>query len=281
MASCPNCGHKLKLTDISQFCPACGINMRFVNFEENFYREAKYAELAQANVKVKFRRFKAAFIGSKLTIVRLCAALLPVLALLVPNGSFTLTLPFYESKTDFGLMGLISLFTGRDFGYVMGQPGADFGALRTGLFGYLATALFAVVVLLATLLCFLSIKNMQKVICVLAGVGAAAAVCGMFLIKTADSLTVHVKGGFGLLAAVAAFGVVIAVNVILEKQGIPVEYAEGMEERAKLYKELKAGDLDLDSLPQPIIETAQTRRIDDEIAAEQEEYRKAHEKEVE
>ena len=79
MANCPKCGHKLKLTDLSQFCPACGVNMRFVGFEENFYREAKYAELSQANVKVKFNRFKAAFVGSKLTIVRLCFALLPVL----------------------------------------------------------------------------------------------------------------------------------------------------------------------------------------------------------
>ena len=64
MANCPKCGHKLRLTDLSQFCPACGVNMRFVNFEENFYREAKYAELAQAQVRVKFRRFKGAFIGS-------------------------------------------------------------------------------------------------------------------------------------------------------------------------------------------------------------------------
>ena len=54
MANCPKCGHKLRLTDLSQFCPECGVNMRFVGFEENFYREAKYAELSQANVKVKF-----------------------------------------------------------------------------------------------------------------------------------------------------------------------------------------------------------------------------------
>ena len=99
MAHCPSCGHKLKLTDLSQFCPACGVNMRFVGFEENFYREAKYAELAQANVKAKFKRFKAAFIGSRLTIARLCVSVLPVLALLVPAGYISILLPFYEKST--------------------------------------------------------------------------------------------------------------------------------------------------------------------------------------
>ncbi len=53
-----------------------------------------------------------------------------------------------------------------------------------------------------------------------------------------------------------------------------------MEERARLYKELKSGNLDLDKLPQPIVETAETRKIDEEIAKEQEDYRKAHEKEA-
>ena len=293
MAICPSCGHKLKLTDLSQFCPACGVNMRFVDFEKNFYREAKYAELAQAGVKVKFRRFKAAFLGSKLTVVRLCAALLPVLALLVPNGSFTLTLPFYEKKFDFGLLGLVNLFSGGDFGYLMQMTGSEragaaFVPLRTALYGYLAVAAFAVFVLLATVLCFVSIKNMQKIISVFACLGAAASVIALVLIAvfgkapdTADTIGILTgKGGFGLLAAIAAFAAVAVINLRLDKEGIPVEYAEGMEERARLYKELKAGKLDLDKLPQPIVETAETRKIDAEIAQEQADYRRTHEKEA-
>ena len=291
MANCPKCGHKLKLTDLSQFCPECGVNMRFVGFEENFYREAKYAELSQANVKVKFKRFKAAFLGSKLTVARLCSALLPVLALLVPNGWFALALPFYEKKIDFGLLGLVSLFTGGgDFGYVTQMPGSElvggqFAALRTGLFGYLAVAAFAVFTLLATLLCFISIRNMQKVVSGIACAGAVVSIVAMVLIgsfaKTPGETGILTgKGGVGLLAAVVAFSAVIVVNMLLDKKGIPVEYAEGMEERARLYKELKAGNLDLDKLPQPIVETAETRKIDEEIAKEQEDYRKAHEKEA-
>ena len=284
MANCPKCGHKLKLTDLSQFCPACGVNMRFVGFEETFYREAKYAELSQANVKVKFARFKAAFIGSKLTIVRLVVSLLPALSLLVPSGFVSSLLPFYESKTDLSLMGLIGLFTGKDFGYLTGVSGdlsgAVLDALRRGLFAYLAAAAFAVIVLLATILCFLSVKNMQKIIAGLSCAGAVVSVAALILIPNANDPVFAVHKGFGLLVSVVAFAAVAAVNLLLDKKGVPVVYAEGMEERAKLYKELKAGKLDLDKLPQPIVETAETRKIDEEIAQEQEDYRKAHEKEA-
>ena len=290
MASCPNCGQKLKLTNLSQFCPVCGVNMRYVNFEENFYREAKYAELAQAQVRVKFRRFKGAFVGSRLTIIRLCAALLPILALLVPTGGFQIRLPFYESNIGFGLFGLISLFTGCDLGYVLGMAGSGsfgdaFHWLRIALFSYLAVAVFAVIVLLATLLCFLSIKNMQKIISVLAGIGAAACIVSLVLIfifagKYDDTALVSGKSGFGMILSMIAFIAVIAVNMLLDKKGVPVEYGEGMEERARLYEELKAGKIDLDRLPQPVIETEETRKIDEEIAKEKEEYRKYHEKEA-
>lgn len=286
MAHCPNCGKKLKLTDLSQYCPACGVNMRFVNFEENFYREAKYAELAQAQVRVKFRRFKGAFVGSRLTIIRLCVSLLPALTLLIPAGAFGLKLPFYDTRVDFGVFGLITLFTGGDLGYVLGMTdsafaGAAFTSLRTALFSYLGAAAMAVIVLLTTLLCFLSIKNMQKVISAVAGVGAAVSLVSFALIlrfasayKTAVPLSG--KPGFGLIVTALAFCAVIAVNMILDKKGVPVEYGEGMEERARLYKELRAGKIDLDALPQPVVATAETRKIDEEIAKEKEDYAKAH-----
>ena len=46
----------------------------------------------------------------------------------------------------------------------------------------------------------------------------------------------------GLSAFVcAAFAAVIVINILLDRKGIPVEYAEGMEERARLYKEPTTG----------------------------------------
>ena len=249
-------------------------------------REAKYAELAQAQVRVKFRRFKGAFVGSRLTIIRLCVSLLPALTLLIPAGAFGLKLPFYHTRVDFGVFGLITLFTGGDLGYVLGMTdsafaGAAFASLRTALFSYLGAAAMAVVVLLTTLLCFLSIKNMQKIISAVAGVGAAVSLVSFALILRfasayKNAVPLWGRPGFGLIVTALAFCAVIAVNMILNKKGVPVEYGEGMEERARLYKELRAGKIDLDTLPQPVVATAETRKIDEEIAKEKEDYAKAH-----
>ena len=63
MAKCPKCGKKLSIFDVSQFCPSCSVNMRFYNFEENFLREAKLAELSQAGLKVKLRNLRYSFSG--------------------------------------------------------------------------------------------------------------------------------------------------------------------------------------------------------------------------
>ena len=291
MAHCPKCGKKLKLTDLSQFCPACGVNMRFVDFEENFFKEAKTAELSQAAMHVKIKRFKAAFVGSKLTIARLAVMLLPIAALLLANGGFSVRLPLIEetaSAAKFSALGFYAIFTNGLFDYILGMTGsvlsgAAFCALRTALFSYAAVAVFGVVVLLTSIVCFISVKNMQKVIAVLAACGAVCCIVSMCLISRfvsaaeASSL-LSAENGYGLLLCAAMFCVVFIVNLLLIIKGIPVEYGEGMLERVAIYKQVKAGKIDMDSLPQPVVETEETRKIDEEIAKEEEAYRKKHQK---
>lgn len=282
MAKCPKCNHKLRITDISQFCPECGVNMRFCNFEENFIREAKIAELSQATVHVKIKRLKAAFIGTKLCIVRLCVVLLPILALLIPAGSFSVSLPYVSFKADLGAIGLYAMFTNGSFGY-MNQMcsssllGAQFSAVRLAVFSYVAIAAFAVFVLLSTILCFISYKNMQKVIAGIALAGSAVSIVNAILTISATSKFAQASGGFGAWVAALMFIVVAAVNIILVKKGIPVEYAEGMLERVEYWHKYKSGEINIDDLPQPVVETEETRKIDAEIAAEEESFRKKQE----
>ena len=289
MAQCPKCGKKLKLTDISQFCPACGVNMRFVDFEKNFYKEAKLAELSQANMHVKVRRLKASFIGSKLAIARLVVMILPLLALLIPAGTFSISLPYKEASFAFSGLGVYSLFTDGGLDYIMKMTGslvdsAAFSALKTALICYLAVAVIAVLILFISIFCFCSIKNMQKVNVILAIFGIVASVIDMVLIMrfekvAASGVFLSGKNGFGLIVAILLFIVVLVVNFLLVKKGIPVEYDEGMEERVKIFRKVKAGEIDIDSLPQPIVETAETRKIDEEIAKEEASFQKKHEKE--
>ncbi len=284
MAKCPKCGHKLKIWNISQFCPECKTNMRFYNFEEDFIRSAKIAELNQAAFHVKVRRLKASFIGSKLTIARLALCLLPIIMFLIPAGSFKLEMPYKSVDFSIGLLGLVNLFMGSDLGTITAMQssalaGAEFSALFKVFAAYMVTAVFAVAVLLSTLLAFISIKKMQKVICSFAALGIASAIAAQVVmyIQAAtlkDTLFITGSAGFGLYAVIVGFAVVFAVNFIISKKGIPVEYDEGMVERAEIYKEYKAGKVNIDELPQPVVETEETRKIEEEIRKEDEKIMK-------
>lgn len=279
MSVCPKCNKKLRIFDISQFCPACGVNMRFYNFEENFLREAKMAELSQAGLKVKLRNLKYSFSGSKWITAKLVVMLLPVLSLLIPSGNFSVTMPFVNNNSHFGILGLVNGFTDGSIMYALGMTGSSvagtaFAALRNALFCYVAVALCALVCLAFSLFGFLSIRNMQKVATVSAGIGIVASVVDMILIAffvniTKDSFLLTGSFGFGLIVSVFMFGAVFFVNLMLWKNGIHPVYDEGVEERVAIYQKVKSGEIHIDDLPQPVVETEETRKIEAAIAAEQ------------
>lgn len=284
MAKCPKCGYKLKIYDVSQFCPKCKTNLRFHNFEEEFDRSAKIAELNNAAFHVKMRHLKAAFVGSKLMIARLIVALLPAVMFLIPAGSFHFEAPYKSVDFPVSLMGVVNLFTGEDFGFFSGLKGSELvgGEFSGALNVFLASAvpvLFAVLVLFGSLLGFSSIKNMQKVICTFSALGFASAAAAQIIMyiqvgALKDTVILTGKAGFGLYAVMAAFAAVFAVNLVINKKGVPAVYDEGMVERARIYKEYKAGRVNIDELPQPVVETEETRRIEAEIRAEEEKMMK-------
>lgn len=283
MSNCPKCGNKLRITDISQFCPGCGVNMRFYNFEENFVREAKYAELSQARLKVMLRNLRYSFSGSKLITAKFAVMLLPLVSLLIPSGNFSISFPFFSTDSHFGILGLVTTFTDGSLGYILGMGssslvGAGFSALRNALFAYIAVALFAVFCFLFSVLGFISIKNMQKVTTVTAGLGIAACIAslvmiGMFKSSLEGNIILSGSFGIGLIVTAVMFGAVLFVNLMLWKKGIHPVYDEGVEERVRIYKKVKAGEISIDDLPQPVVETEATREIDKSIAEEERIFR--------
>lgn len=282
MAKCPKCGCKLRLVDTSQYCPNCKTNMRFYNFEENFYREIKLSEISQAGLLCKIKRLKAAFFGSKLTIARLVVMLLPLASFLLPAASYKLVMPFSSTEFDLSILGMLPLFTGGGLGYIGSMAGSvagePFAALKSITLIFLVPIVFAVLILIVSILCFVSIKNMQKINCALSigGIlGSIAAIISVFALAPENKTELlTATRGFGLYLAIAMFAAVLVVNLLLVKKGIPVEYGEGMEERVAIYKEYKAGRISLDDLPQPVVETAQTRAIEEEILKQEEELLK-------
>ncbi len=285
MAKCPKCEHKLKLWNISQFCPKCGVNMRFYGFEEKFYRDAKNAELAHAAFHIKVRHFKGALVGSKLMIARLALSLLPLIVLLLPAGNFHFEMPFKSVDFSAGLLGIINLVMGSDLGFILGMSGsslagAEFAAVTDSLIAYAVVIVFVLGTLLSSLFGFISIKNMQKVVCGFAVGGILASIAAQIIIcKSVSSLNESImitgSAGFGLYLAIVAFAIVFAVNLIIHKKGVPVVYDEGMVERAEIYKKVKAGEINIDDLPQPVVETQETRKIEEEIRKEEENVQKA------
>lgn len=279
MAKCPKCGAPLHIYNVSQFCPKCGVNMRYVNFEENFLKEAKIAELTQAVVHMKVRRLKAALIGGKLQIVRLVIMILPLVSMLIPSGSYTVSLPYYSHSVQFGLLGLYGVFTNGDLAYIGDMCssllfGDLFKSLKMTVFVYAVPAVFSVIVFLASVLCFISIKNMQKIIAGISCVGALTAIVSAAFIfrfssATSGNAVLSASSGFGWLVTAAAFAAVAVMNIIIDKKGIDVVYDEGVEERVAVYRKYKNGEVSIDDLPQPVVETAETRKIDEEIAKEE------------
>lgn len=288
MAVCPKCEKKIPFYHLGQMCPHCGVNVRFYNFDKNFYRDAKRAELSLAKINIFIAHLKASFIGSKLPIIRLCLMLLPLLSLLVPYASAELALPFVEKSVTLSALGAYFAFSDGSLNFILSMMsgGADAGVFKAmfiALAAIAAIALIAVIVVLLTMLAFASIKKMPKALCAFSIIGivlsiAAAVLSFRFVSAAGASAGTMVTGkiSFGYIVTAAAFAANFIINLLIIKKGYNIVYKEGDLERIEIGKKVKAGEIKLDDLPQPIVETEETRLIDLEIEKQQQLY---HEKE--
>lgn len=293
MASCPKCKKHLHIYNFGQLCPHCGTNIRFYGFAEAFEKEAKAAELSNAVTHIKIRHIKAAFIGSRAAIARLAVMVLPLLGLLLPAARLELNIPFLEytgGSYDFSLLGIISLLQSGGLNYISKMTaselfGSQFKELLFAFYAYAIAAVLALAVLLLCIFCFISYKNMQKITTIVAGLGCIEALIASIpvagFVKSSEGAALFSANmGLGLFLTSLLFAVVFCVNLYLWIRGIPVEYDEGMQERYEIHKKIKKGELNIDELPQPIVETAETRRIEEEIR-KQEDARRQKERQRE
>ncbi len=115
MASCPNCGRKLHLTDWRPICPECGVNLNYFNANEKLIEESEKAEIEHARFQPKVDRGKAATIGTKTGIVRMVLFLIPVLSLLLPIFSITVS----GNKKSFNAIDIYNVFSAVDTGKIL------------------------------------------------------------------------------------------------------------------------------------------------------------------
>ena len=287
MSECPKCKQKIGLLYLKPNCPHCGVNLRFYNFEENFYRDAKRAELSLARINIFISHLKASYIGSKLTVARLCVMLLPAVSFLVPYGRAALKQPFLDDGFALSALGLYGAYEKGYLPYIFSMAGGAvngkaFALLAAALAAYALAALAALTIFFLTLLCFLSVKKMHRALAgtALAGAGLSAVSAALTAAFAASAKSLElVSGAFypGFLVSVLFFAAVAAVNIMIGRQGLNIVYGEGDEERAAIARKVKAGEVTLDELPQPVVETAETEKIREEIEKQQALYRKPEE----
>ena len=290
MAVCPKCNKKIPVYHIGQLCPHCNVNIRFYDFDKKFYHDAKKAELSLAKVGIFIAHAKANYVGSKLAIIRLCTMILPLLSLLVPYASATISQPFYNGKLSLSALGLFNAFSDGSLNYIMamksgGPDRVAFTALFAAVAGIAAVAVFAVLIILLTILSIINIRKMPKVLCTvsllgIAATAAAAVLCFRFpqAAQQGDGVILSGSVSFGYIISVIAFAVVFVINLLIIKKGLNVVYKEGDLERKEIAKKVKRGEIKLDDLPQPIVETEETRLIDKEVRQQQELYHKKENK---
>ncbi len=284
MAQCPNCKQKLRLTDISQNCPHCGVNMRFFGYDTRFYHDAKEAELSNARVHVFVRTMKAALVGSRLAQLRLAAAFLPAISLLAPIARASVNFPFMQARADLGILGAV--WAVKD-GIINSYPALLGTATERSVVmpftvaagGFLLAALAAVGILLTTLLSFCSVRRSARANCVFGVLGTAAVLIAVVL-SAVTGASANVPGwvidcavSFGWAIQIPVFLLVFAVNLAVLKKGLPPELDEGMAQRIEIAQKVRSGEVKLDDLPQPIVETETTRKIRAEIEKARAQYR--------
>ena len=289
MSVCPKCNQKIGVLYLKQNCPHCNVNLRFYNFEENFYRDAKKAELSLAGINIFIARMKASFLGSGLTKARLAIMLLPLISFLLPYGTVFISQPFFSSELPLSALGVYSAYGDGLLPYIITMMtayvnGKAFFMLAVVLGLYLLAAVCAILVLFMTLLCFLSINKMHKVLIGASVTGSVFAVlstvaAAVFAASDNGALFVSARVYPTVIVSLICFGLVIAVNVKIGKNGLDIVYKEGDLERAEIAAKVKAGIISLDDLPQPVVETAETEKIRLEIEKQQELYRKQEEEE--
>lgn len=282
MAKCPKCGRKLTLFDWKPNCPECGVNLVYYGMEERLMEEADKAEAEHARTQKKIDRLKAAFIGSKLTIIRIVLSILPIAALLLPLASISYNGPFIEATTtNINAIKIYEIVSSLDFDglfTMMGSSvvGSSFLGYFVALAGILVSLVFVIVSLLMLTLSCGKLGNVRNFI--FNGLAIAGAVVSVvFYGQFANGITAAfpefvtaASVNWGAYVYIGTLLVLLAINIVLAVKGIDVKYKQcyvgGIP--AEEYFELVEKGVDTDTIHQMMAEALAQKEADKEAAEE-------------
>lgn len=236
MAVCPKCGKKLGLFDMKPECPKCGVNLLYYKIEERLEVDAINAEIEHAKTQKRIDRVKNAIFGSPLAIVRLVLILLVVGTFFLPLATLHTVGPMFDDSVTFNALEIYNKVSAMDFDGLF----AMFGSPLLGkAFIFLAVSMVTIVLavlcaLLSLILSFLSsspkgfVRNMIFAIVGIVSTVASIICYNLFINNITPVLPGLVEGavGFGAYCIIAAFVLVVVINVIIKAKGINVKYKQ-------------------------------------------------------
>lgn len=223
MAVCPNCGEKLKITDWRPECPGCGVNLNYFRSNEKLLADSEKAEIEHARFQPHIDRAKAAFVGSKLTIVRIVLSLLPIGGLFLPLGIFR-----GAEDVSVNVIGVYNFISRADIGALFKN------AVSGDLFSVASvTFLLSVVLILVNLIALVASNGRHgksrtfTLNGVMLGSAVIAAVCFALCKGTSPLLETAYAGvspGIGAFVYIELIALLFGWNILLYKKGIAVKY---------------------------------------------------------
>lgn len=249
MANCPKCGYKLRMIDIKAECPKCGVNLMYYNHQERLAEDADKAEEEHIRMQPKIDRIKFAFVGTKLSIVRLISLFIPIGMMFLPLAHITVNMPHKSIDTNISVLNVVmDVIMEMDFGLIFNMiAGSDL--TRVAFITYLLSMLF---LLVAAVFAILNIpfdavscspKGFKRNV-TLSSCGIAFTVLSIISFLVFNSQLSSTFGAmysgslsFGSFLVILGFVAIIVINILIKKQNIPVkykdlsEYIERMERR--------------------------------------------------
>ena len=278
MADCPKCGTHIKIYQMSPYCKKCGIHLMFASFEDQFQKDRRLAEMSMANFRYLMVKLKSAYISGKAQKLKIASVFFPLIALLIPFGSFGVSTPVYSSDISFNLIGLFAgpLFNGL-FGKLdalSGSPvfGESLGILKTLIIVYAVAVVCAVLILLLELICFIGNKKVQISTCIFSVIGIISTVVSgiiAFSLKGISDISI-IRVDVTVLFAVTAllFIVPVVASVFCLKNPPVYKFREGDELRVEYRRKFKKGQIALLDIPAPIYESEEDKKERQKLISE-------------
>ena len=214
-------------------------------------------------------RIKAAYIGSKAAIIRMIVSISSAAVLLLPFGSLKLIAPFYEKTLTAGLLGVITGFgdLAKIPTYLKSAMFSDYTKAFLLPVGILAILLLLVTVLFFLfILCFLNLEKSAKAMRITSLVGAVIALLGQVAVLVMDfarplpaTPAAQIQAGWGGFAIAAVWFAVFFLNHLMLRKGMEPTYRENDVKRRELLRKVRKGEVDLDSLSLPVMESPEER----------------------